>query len=304
MLRRVSGLTVLAGFLCSSTLLAQEASDGPPVLEVTARDYELQTPATEIPSGWTTVEVTNEGEETHELQFRRLPDGASYSDLTRYLGVIDTLGQDLKAGIIDSAEALKALKRHRPAWFSEEKLVGGSGMLGPNRSATTTIHLEPGTYALLCAVRDSAGKSHVSRGMRRKMTVTAESSGATSPDPDVKMALAHYEMTTTGRMSAGEQTVAVHFGDRSDMLESPFQGVHLVRLEENTSVKEVVEWTVDYTTPAPADFMGGIIAMPPGNTAYLTVDLEPGRYLWVSNSTQERGMKRVFTVGEASAHQR
>jgi hypothetical protein len=34
----------------------------------------------------------------------------------------------------------------------------------------------------------------------------------------------------------------------------------------------------------------------PGGTAYLTVDLSPGRYAWVSHASKEKGMMKTFTV--------
>jgi hypothetical protein len=33
-----------------------------------------------------------------------------------------------------------------------------------------------------------------------------------------------------------------------------------------------------------------------GRRAYLTVDLSPGRYAWVSDASQEKGMMKTFTV--------
>ena len=47
--------------------------------------------------------------------------------------------------------------------------------------------------------------------------------------------------------------------------------------------------------PAPATFVGGVQEMPEGRTAYFTIDLEAGRYAWISENAG-RGMVREFTV--------
>lgn len=301
MLQRVLGSALLAGFLSVSGLAAQEASEGPAVLEVTARDYELQSPVTRIPSGWTTVELTNEGEETHVLEFVRLPENGSYRALRRYAGVLDTLQKELNAGTIDSTEYEKALKRHQPSWFPSLEFAGGPGFVAPGQSFEETLALEPGSYMMLCFVRDSTGKSHLLRGMRRKLVVTEDSSGATPPEADVEMRVTDYRITTEGEMSVGEQTVAIRFGARPDTTGAPTQSVHLARVDEGLTPTEIAEW--DLHAPAPTEFLGGALERE-GETVYLTVNLAPGRYAWLSGDTEETGMKKVFTVGEAGASQR
>jgi hypothetical protein len=57
-----------------------------------------------------------------------------------------------------------------------------------------------------------------------------------------------------------------------------------------------MDWLDALTAPAPIEFMGGAEDMPAGNTAYITVDLTPGRYAWVSESYGSRGMAKQFTV--------
>lgn len=296
MIRRVIGLIVFATLVGAAGAPAQDGdSAGPPVLEVSAVDYEFQSAPTEVPAGWTTVALHNEGEETHMLEFGRIPDDGSYRGLRRAIGAFDTLRTDLEEGAIDSATFRKAAKRHTPAWISDMEYRSGPGLVAPGRTARTTVDLEPGTYTIMCFVADSSGTFHYVRGMRGEIAVTESSNGASPPDADVELTVAGYEISSEGQMTAGEQTVAVHFGERENPQEEPFQDVQLVRLEEGMTVEDIAEW--DGGAPAPAEFLGGAHAMSAGNTAYVTVDLEPGRYAWVSNSTDEKeGMKKVFTV--------
>jgi hypothetical protein len=47
---------------------------------------------------------------------------------------------------------------------------------------------------------------------------------------------------------------------------------------------------------APAEFLGGVQEMPVGTTAYFTVDLEPGLYTWIAESSADKGMVNEFFV--------
>lgn len=303
MRRRVTELIALAVLLPIAGLSAQEASEGPPLLEVTAKDYELQTRQTEIPAGWSTVELTNEGQEVHNLEFARFPNDGNYETLRVVLGVRDTLLEKLTAGAIDSAEFAKAfqeaVRRHDAGWISSLENRGGTGIASPGRTVRTTVHLEPGTYLVVSGLRDSTGTSHLQRGMRRKLVVTEDSSGASPPAPDVEIWLADYELEVEGEMTRGRQTVAVHFGERPDEGERPFLNLELMPLDAEASVEDVAEWFETVQAPAPVEFLGGVPAMPAGATAYINVDLAPGRYAWVSDATRTHGMKKVFTVGRA-----
>lgn len=307
MLRRVLALTLLAVFLSASGLSAQEASKRPSVLNLTAKDYELQTPETEIPAGWTTLELTNEGQAIHNAELDRVPDEGNYETVRALLGIQETMRRKLNAGDIDSAEYEKALKKavqqHDAGWVYSLENGGGTGLASPGRTVRTTVHLEPGTYLVDCGLPHSSDTSRSQRGMPRMLVVTEDSSGASPPEPDAEIWLADYELRMDGRMKLGQQTVAVHFGERPDE-ERPFLNLELVPLDEGTRAEDVAEWFKNLGAPAPVEFLGGVQTMPVGATAYITVDLAPGRYAWVSDATRTHGMKKVFTVGEASANQR
>lgn len=292
MLRRALGLTALALAAPLSALSAQETPSGDrPVLEVTGTEYEFRMPATEVPSGWTTLELENRGEETHELVMVRVPEEGTYRELRRFLGVQDTLLTRLESGAIDSAEYLEAVKRHRPAWVSDIEAVGVLP-LAPGRSMRATVDLAPGVYQAICFVGDSTGRAHWRRGMQTRLEVTGESTDAAPPAADVEMTVAGGEIETEGRLRRGSQTVAVRFGERPSSAEGPPPSLRLVRLEEGATVEEARAW--DASAPAPVEFLGGTPGRPAGETVYLTVDLEPGRFAWLGPS--ELGMTETFTV--------
>lgn len=303
MRRRVTGLIALAVLLPVAGLSAQEASEGPPVLGVTAKDYELQILKTEISTGWTTLKLTNEGQAIHNAELDRVPNEGNYETVRALLGIQETMRRKLNAGDIDSAEYEKALKeavqRHDAEWVYSLEDRGGTGIASPGRTVRTTVHLEPGTYLVDCGLPHSSDTSHSERGMPRMLVVTEDSSGASPPEPDVEIWLADYELEVEGEMTRGRQTVAVHFGGRPDESERPFLNLELMPLDAEASVEDVAEWFETVEAPAPVEFLGGVPAMPAGATAYINVDLAPGRYAWVSDATRTHGMKQVFTVGRA-----
>ena len=264
------------------------------VVEMTAHDYTYRNAPDSIPSGWTTFRMKNEGEETHVFELVALPEGVTPEDHRNGIATLRELLQKLRAGEIDTAEVEKRL----PDWLESDSLEyeGGLGYLAPGRTASITTHLEPSTYAMLCYVDTPEKRAHWELGMDRAFTVTADSSSADPPEADLDLRLSGYEIHSEGTLRAGKQTVAVHFGERQESMDPPFQGLHLARLSDGVSADSVAAWANVYQAPAPTDFLGGAIAMDAGRTAYLTVDVSPGRYAWVSHASTEKGMMKTVTV--------
>ena len=74
---------------CQPADRAQEtdrATPATPVVEVTARDYAFEVVG-EIPSGWTTFHMKNEGNEHHFFLLNRLPEGKTFEDYVEEVGV-------------------------------------------------------------------------------------------------------------------------------------------------------------------------------------------------------------------------
>jgi hypothetical protein len=276
---------------------AQAASTDGQVVEVTAREFTFEAPS-EIPSGWTTFRMRNAGEQEHFLVLWRLPEGNSFEDyVTQVVPAFGGIMGPYMAGTTDREEALQALGAALPEWFGSVVPAGGSGLTAPGHTAQTTVDLEPGNYVMECYVRTPEGVFHGMLGMLHALTVTDVPSGATAPEADIELSLSNYEITTEGKLTAGEHTVRV------DVVEDPEgflkHDVHLVRLADGTSVDEVVAW-MDWMdalmAPAPGEFLGGAEDMSAGHTAYVTVDLTPGNYAWVSESYGSRGVVKEFTV--------
>ena len=278
---------------------ATESSSGAHVVDVIARDYAFDAPA-EIPSGWTTFRLKNEGKEHHFLLLNRLPDGKTFDEYVAEVALpFDSVWHELKRGAVDKVEAGAMLGRLLPAWYASVKQMGGPGLVAAGGVAQTSVKLEPGSYVIECYVKTPDGEFHAALGMARPFTVTTDASGASAPEADFQITLSNDEMAVQGDVTEGEQTVAVHFQEHPEA--GLGNDVHLVRLDDGTDMAELVRWmdwmNVDgLRAPAPAEFLGGAQEVPVGHTAYFTVDLTPGRYAWISEPAADAEMVMEFTV--------
>lgn len=294
---------------CQTTSLRSGISDPAPstamvpananVVEVIAEDYAFDAPAA-IPAGWTTFRMENAGQETHFIYLTRLPEGKTYDDLNIEVNQpMNELWYAQRAGEIDQAEMIARLGTELPPWYwTGVEQMGGPGLVAPGGTSQATMHLEPGNYVMECYMKTPDGEFHAMEGMTRPLTVTGEPSGASAPAADVQMTLTNEGIEAPNVLAPGRHTIAVHFAEHPEMVKND---VHLARLDGDTSVERLVPW-MDWTSieglenPAPTTFLGGTHEMPAGYTAYITVELEPGRYAWISESTGPMGVRKEFTV--------
>jgi hypothetical protein len=300
---RAVALALAAATIALAQTHALEAQSSSPaaaaVVEVIAEDYALSAPA-EIPAGWTTFRFRNEGEEPHFLIVARLPAGITIEDYeTDLLAQFNEAWYAVRDRGVDQNEAMGQLFEALPEWFPAVEFLGGPGMTAPGRTTETTLSLEPGSYVLECYMKTEAGEFHSMEGMIRPIRITEARSEAGPPEADIRITLSNFEMAIEGELTPGRHVVEVHIA------ENPEQGfghnVHVARMGPETDVDEVVRWmnSFDVTglrSPGPATFIGGAQIMPAGHTAYFTVDLEPGRYLFVSEYTGHQGVLQEVTV--------
>ena len=279
--------------------ISEAPSPEPYVAEYEARDYVFVGP-TELPSGWVTIRMANQGLEHHFVFLTLLPEGKTIENYASDVGVaFDQAWEQLKAGEVDKAGAGALLGEQLPEWYASAASMGGPGLVAPGRTGQATMRLQPGNYVMECYVKTADGVFHISLGMAMPLTVTAEDSGAAPPKADLTITLFNHLIEVQGTPGAGQQTVAVNFEEHPEY--GLGNDVHVVRLEEGTDLDEVIEW-MDWMNlqglaePAPAEFVGGIHEMPAGYTGFFTVDLEPGRYAWIAESGAAREMVQEFTV--------
>jgi hypothetical protein len=239
-------MKVMTAALASIAALSLAASAKPNVVRISAREFAYSLPDS-IPAGVTTIEMTNGGKELHHAVFFRLEGGKRAADL------------------------LEAMKGHAmPTWAVP---VGGPNGPAPGRTASATINLKPGRYAVLCVIPGADGVPHVMKGMVKEVMVTGK--GDAKPDmpkADVNLALKDYDFTFDRPLRAGKQVVQVTVAPGQ-----PHELV-LVKLAPGKTVSDFAQWGEKPVGPPPAELVGGIAPMVGEGPAQFTVDLTPGEY--------------------------
>lgn len=295
----ISFAVALVGAIYSPSIAQDYETHDNNLVNVIAEDYAFQAPD-EIPSGWSTFQLSNEGEETHFVFLTRLPDGKTFD---HYMGEVASVFNDalygLKSGKFSKEEATAKLAQNIPNWFYSAVRMGGLGLLESGSKGQVTLKLDPGNYFMECYLKTADGEFHAMEGMARPLTVTDESTGAKPPEADFEMTLSNDGIDIPDDLTTGQHTIAIHFAEHPEV--GPQHDVHLAKLDDQTELSEIVEWmdwlSVDgFSSPAPTAFAGGSQEMPMGYTSYITVDLEPGHYAWISQLTANQGLVKEFTV--------
>ncbi len=272
----------------------------PGLVEVKAEEYAFTAPPT-FPSGWVKLRFDNQGQEPHFLLIWDLPDGKTFDD---YASEVSRPFQEFytqyRSGDLDQATFFDQLIAAIPEWFYSAVPKGGPGFTAPGHSSETTVYLEPGdNYVMECYVRSATqgDRFHGAEGMLRPLIVTEQPSGMEPPPADIEITLSSFELTVEGDLSAGQHVAKVSVLDVPEGFIR--HNVHLARVEGERSAADVASW-MDWVDamlpPAPATFIGGAGQTVEGRDSYVPFDLEPGRYVWVSEMFGTQGMVHEFTV--------
>jgi len=303
------------------------------VVEITARhvgdDYIFELSEDEIPSGWTTFRLKNESHSTHFAYLASVPQGAldgASDDEAELLDYwiqhvtnpfqffMDTLipGKELNFDNLPT----KYEDTFFPPWFGDALPSGGPGFVGGMSYTETTVYLEEGEYVVECYVKNAVGDFHSYLGMINLLTVSDEYGNGQHEPP---MYTSEVTVSTQGidfdrHISAGEHTFKVTFEDQTVYEHLLGHDVHLIRMDKGTSVAEVGKW-MNWMDPdglissssanllGPSTFLGGVQTMTAGSSGYFHVELEPGRYAWVSEipDPHSNQMLKVFNVPRGGA---
>lgn len=291
-------LTALMFYSCNKSSDKEVVGHDSRIVEVTAKDFTFEVDD-EILSGWSTFRFKNSGHAEHFFLLNLLPDnisfGTYYSQVTK---PFDVVFDSLKAGMT-KADAGAMLGEMIPSWyFTSVKSMGGTGIVAAGKTAQTTLKLEPGTYVMECYIKEK-GVFHTALGMIRPIIVKEEASTMEPPKANMDITLRNYKFETEGEIKLGINTIAVHFKEHPEI--GLGNDVHLIRLNDSTEIEEVIYW-LDWMnieglqSPAPVEFLGGTQEMPVGFTSYFTVDLKPGNYAWIAESSASKGMVKFFKV--------
>jgi hypothetical protein len=244
----------------------QEGST-PTQVEVKAGEYFFQSPD-EIPAGLTRFHLESVGREGHVMWVIRL----------RPKENIPQLVADLDA---DRAAA----------W---SRSLGGPVAAAPGKAVTATLWLEPGEYLVLCYFHAPDGRSHSTKGMIRTLTATTSQRNGPAAAPDIVVTLRDYQIVLAGALRAGRKSMLV------ENVGSHPHEVIIIRLLRDVPLVEALKGE-----PGTVEDAGGVGILPPGGRVLLSLELQPGPYVWAcfltnegdSKSHLEYGMARIVRVG-------
>ncbi|MCX7551855.1 hypothetical protein [Xanthomarina sp. F2636L] len=273
------------------------------VIDIVTRSMEFQSVDT-IPTGWNTFKYQNLSNETHFFLMDKYPEGKSVENTLTDVAPVFEEGMDLinKGKAEEGFAAFGKL----PAWFGEIIFSGGSGLIAPKHTAITTLKLDPGYYIMECYVKMPNGKFHTSMGMAKPIIVINEDSGNSPPEETVNITLSGEEGITYDKpITNGKHVFSVYVKDQKQHENFMQHDINLVKLDKNASEDALEAW-MDWSdpkgliTPVPegVTFLGGVNDMPAGSTGYFTVDLQSGKYAFISEvpNTKSKNLFKVFEV--------
>lgn len=280
--------------------------DDPQVVNVVTKSMEFYAPDT-IPSGWTTFVYENQSTEPHFILLDKYPEGVTIENTIEEVAPAFEEGMSLimEGKMEESMEAFGKL----PEWFSQVVFSGGTGLISPKETAISWVKLDPGYYIMECYVRMPDGRFHTSMGMAKELIVTEEDNGLSPPVSDIDINIeSQGGIVWDGQPKAGKNTFKVTYMDQ--IVHENFVGhdVNLVRMEEEADLKALETWInwatptglMSSTLPEGFTFLGGMNDAPEGSIHYFEVNLEPGKYVLISEvpNAGEKGLLKTFTVAE------
>ncbi len=285
----------------------------PPLADADAH-YEFVLSDEVIPSGWTTIRMSNRSNSTHFGYIVRVPDDLADMSVEEYMDALSLPFQDAWdpyfAGEIDVGEFFDTLMPALPEWSPETVPSSGPGFTGGGMTSSMTMNLEPGTYFIECYVLDTEGVFHTTHGMVNRFTVAGEQADSSEPDGGIPVRISSTEglRLDADAIQPGPTSFEVIFEDNIIYGHGLGHDVHLVRLDGDTTVEEINGWMSYLDIGAdgfhagsgalvsasghrgPKTFLGGVQTLFPNAeagqefplSAYFHADLTPGNYVLVS----------------------
>ena len=287
-----------------TTTKVEEIVKDPSIVEIETKSMEFIGPDT-IPSGWITIKYNNMSTEPHFVLVDVYPEGKTIDTIkTAVLPPFDKGMELIMEGKTDEAMAAFG---GLPEWFPQVVFAGGTGLVSPKLTGSTTLKLNPGKHFIECYVKMPNGQFHTSMGMLKEIWVTDEDSSVQPPDADVKISISSTEgINYEGEIRPGKQVFEVYFKDQ--IVHENFVGhdVNLVKLDENADLDALESWMnwanpkglMSASLPEGVTFLGGANNAPTGVTQYFTATLTPGKYAFISEvpETRKKNMFKVFEV--------
>jgi hypothetical protein len=259
------------------TAAARVATSTARTVVVTAHDYSFTGVPARIRSGWITFRLVNAGAEVHMMGFERVPSGHS------------------------ARAVLDATAANRPS--PETAAWGGPNAVSPGDTSTVTMFFPPGEYAIGCAVESEDGRMHAVKGMMSVMTVVGPpDSSVAPPTADATVTLTSYHVAVHGALAPGVRTLFVENGA------SQGHDLEILEILPGHTEADALRWFAHPAKEAPpARAVGGVVAIHPGQRAFVSATLRRGSYVflcWVPDDAGQphfqRGMHQLITIGNGA----
>jgi uncharacterized cupredoxin-like copper-binding protein len=224
-----------------------------PKVTIEAADFSFKAPAT-IPAGYVDVTVNNTGKEGHQVQFVKLGNGVTMDAFVAAVSKTDI-------GALASST-----------------FVGGPNGADPGQSVTTTVKLDPGTYALACLIPGSDGQPHAAHGMTGTVKVVKTAASVeTAPTTKGTITLGDFVFEPPAGFNGNGTYAVVNKGNEVHELA-------LFKIAEGKTLDDVKGFLLSPpgspppAGPPPFSEAGGTVGLSPNQMAWLNLKLEPGQY--------------------------
>jgi uncharacterized cupredoxin-like copper-binding protein len=150
---RLQQSVLIASVACA--IAASPASVAAPstTVNVTLKEWGLNTSASSVPAGDVTFNITNNGKDDHEIAIVKLKPGADPGKLPL-----------AKNGSVDEDNIARA-----------GEIVGEAEDIAPTTNKTLKLALQPGRYVIMCNMveneDDGTIEAHFDKGMKTLLTV-------------------------------------------------------------------------------------------------------------------------------------
>ena len=270
---------VIVGSACGGKKKEKEAAAAIPHITIMAKDFEFAAPD-QIEGGLVTITLENQGKEPHMAQIARLAEGKTVADV--------------QAAFAKGPEGEQEL-------LSILEVAGGPNTVDPGGHQEVTVKLAPGHYLLLCFVTGADGVPHAAKGMIRPLEVVAPAAprAVAEPTPDLTVTLKDFAIEIPAKVDAG-----MHVWKVVNQGPQPHE-MDMVKLAEGKTLDDLKAlFTAEPSGPPPFAYVGGLGAISPNISGWLTVDLTAGNYVALcfvpdaatGKSHAELGMITAFTV--------
>ena len=230
----------------------------PPAVRIELKDDGITLPP-RITAGLTTFSVENAGTGPHDARFVRITGTHTVADVSAWL----------KAG------------GAVPEWLVT---AGGAGALAPGGKEEYTFNIAPGSYVVLCGHRGDDGATHAERGGFTALQVDAGKSTLRPPDADRIVTLRDHGFQLTAPIEGGRSTWHVR-----NTGSEPHQMLIVKLADSGGEYPERAWFNHGARGPRPGQAAGGVLEVPPGEEAWIRLELGPGHYLLLCAEQEEDG---------------